>query len=317
MKLLLVVLAFAAAVAEPEADPLLLLNRGIYNYPLQTSHLSYRYINSPYNYPQHFIGKREAEAESDPALLLTRGIYNPYVSTLGYNTYNPYVSTLGYRGIYNPLRILGKREAESDPALVYTDGQFHTNVENLQKGIHLNKALSGGSLYNTFTPQYSSYFGYPYGHFIGKRDAEAESDPALLLTRGIYNPYVSSLGYNTYNPYVSTLGYRNIYNPLRILGKREAEADPALVYTDGVFHTNVQNLKEGINTDKVHPFGAVYNTVPLQYTTLQYSHLGYPYTHAIGKREADSQWGLTGYPYNTWGTTYPWGVRSGLVNRWW
>ena len=157
-----------AAEPEAESDPAVLLktnpyiynptfyNRGIFN-PYYSTGLTYAtptsYINPFYRF------KREAEAEADPAVLLktnpymygttlyNRGIFNPYFSTgVTYAAPTSYISPF-YRF---------KREAESDPNLVYTDGVFHTNVENLNKGIHLNKAMPYGSIYKTI-PTYNKF----------------------------------------------------------------------------------------------------------------------------------------------------------------
>merc|ERR1712012_894310 len=82
-----------------------------------------------------------------------------------------------------------------------------------------------------YVAPYTTYAGYPYvhhpvaTHFIAKREAEAEADPAVFYNayNGVYSPYVS-----TYSAYPYTTGYTGYtYNTpvVHALGKREAEAD--------------------------------------------------------------------------------------------
>merc|ERR1712115_506669 len=103
---------------------------------------------------------------------------------------------------------------------------------------------------------YAGYAGYPYAvaglksapcvnaanvpvpcagglHLIGKREAEAEADPALLYNAA----YPALYGAYTYavNPYVfgksaPCVNALNIPVPCAGKKKREAEADPALLY---------------------------------------------------------------------------------------
>jgi len=202
MKVFIVLALAAMALAEPESDPAY-LTYGTYGLPAYGTY-GYRPLVAPavstlgysnfYNYGlsgyygQRLI-KRESEPESDPALLYkTYSAYTPYYQrpilpavtksvVPAYSTYNYGYTTPLVSSVYglNPFyRSLYKREAEpeSDPELVYTDGQFHTNLRNLHKGVHLNKALPYGSIYdvqryavptvvkpavNSYQPTYSTY----------------------------------------------------------------------------------------------------------------------------------------------------------------
>merc|ERR1712083_1169525 len=114
MKMFVVLALVAVAVAEPEADPQLLLTGGS---PLLKSLYSpYRYVSRvptytalntyPYGYNSlpyvHSIGKRDAEAkaEADPAVVYHAGISPltgyPLLPVNTYSTVNP---------VYNPVPV--------------------------------------------------------------------------------------------------------------------------------------------------------------------------------------------------------------------
>ena len=87
----------------------------------------------------------------------------------------------------------GKREAEAeaDPALFY--GAYHgvpfgssTGLDPITQG--LDASTQGYAPY--------AHFGYGYGHlgYYGKRDADAEADPALLYAGYAGYPYASVYG---------------------------------------------------------------------------------------------------------------------------
>merc|ERR1712179_288244 len=74
-----------------------------------------------------------------------------------------------------------------------------------------------------------------YLHHYGKREAEAEADPALFYSAYHGVPFGSSTGQDpiTQGLDASTQGYAPYYHHSfygHYLGKREAEADPALLY---------------------------------------------------------------------------------------
>merc|ERR1711964_687989 len=95
--------------------------------------------------------------------------------------------------------------AEADPALLYAGYAGYAGVP-LAYGVGLKSA----PCVNAANVPVPCAAGYGLVHY-GKRDADAEADPALL-----YGAY----GYAAY-PYAA---YGHYY------GKREAEADPALLY---------------------------------------------------------------------------------------
>merc|ERR1711878_23914 len=106
---------------------------------------------------------------------------------------------------------MGKREseAEADPALVYTNAALTHPV------VH-NNVLAYNGLYNNFNGLYNynglvhsspvTYTtGYPYvnTHLMGKREAEAEADPALVYTNAaLTHPVVHN----------NVLAYNGLYN---------------------------------------------------------------------------------------------------------
>merc|ERR1711890_156703 len=103
MKLFVVLALAAAAVAEPEADPLLYkayrpwgygsLGYGVHH-PLATA--GHHVVGYPaFGYAGHYIGKREAEA--DPALLLRSNV-GSYYSGVGHSGVVPYTG-FGYSGV--------------------------------------------------------------------------------------------------------------------------------------------------------------------------------------------------------------------------
>jgi len=208
---LLVSLAIAAVVAEPEAKP----------------EADAQYYNT-YGY----------------------NTYSPYVSTYGAYPYSSYASSyvspytnFGYNRLY-------KREAESKPELVYTDGTFHTNVANLQKGVNNQYVKPYGAVYNTVPTvayqqpatvyaaapvaaayQPAAYAAAPAAYRLYKREAEAEAKPEAQFYYG------NTLGYSygsplSYTSAYSAYPYASAYSTYpyssygHFLGKREADAEP-------------------------------------------------------------------------------------------
>merc|ERR1712226_1220831 len=176
---------------------------------------------------KHTVLKREAEAEAeaDPTLLYTNGW------ATGYNGYPYAASTYGAWG-YNPYRrvvALGKREAEAeaDPALLYTNAwgmsPYMYGARPLAYAPYTHAAVAApltaaAPAVGTYSNDAGGYTGYPYAATtygawgynrvnpyynrvvaLGKREAEAEADPALL--------YRSAFGYapSVYTGY--TAGY--------------------------------------------------------------------------------------------------------------
>merc|ERR1719443_2405421 len=116
----------------------------------------------------------EAEAEADPAYL-----------TYGYPAYN------AFNGFYR--RHFYKRsadaEAEADPAYL-TYGLPAT----YNYGYHHAAVPAVSAVHSAYVAP--TYYSHPYNnvHYLGKRSAEAEADPAYL-TYG-YTPYAA--GYTPY-----------------------------------------------------------------------------------------------------------------------
>jgi len=189
---------------------------------------------------------------------------------------SPVTYTNGYPFVNTHL--MGKREAEAeaDPALVYTTGLTHPFGYN---GIHNYNGLYN---YNGFY-NYNPYSPFPDTHFMGKREAEAEADPALLYGNfyntgyhGVYNNGLYNHVYNapltyTHAPAVPVVkkvevtapvvtktavapvvsyGYPYGYN--HFVAKREAEADPLTVY-QAVPAVSAVHTAPVYQTPVVHP----------------------------------------------------------------
>jgi len=96
-----------------------------------------------------------------------------------------------------------------------------------------------------YVAPYTTYAGVPLvhhpvaTHFIAKREAEAEADPAVFYNAynaGVYSPYVSTYSAYPYTTAVAGYPYNKVYTTgytgytyntpvVHALGKREAEAD--------------------------------------------------------------------------------------------
>merc|ERR1712177_70032 len=165
----------------------------------------------------------EAKAEADAALL-----YGGYGYTgLGYAGLG--YAGLGYAGLgyagygypyagYGYGHYLGKRsadaepEAEADPALLY--GAY--GYTGLGYGGYRGLGYSANAGYPYTGYGYSAYSPYTFGHYLGKRSADAEpkaeADPALLYgaygyTGLGYAGYAGRLGYSASAGYPYLGGY--------------------------------------------------------------------------------------------------------------
>merc|ERR1712117_758009 len=243
------------------------------------------------------------------------GLTTPLVhsSPVTYTTGYPYVNT----------HLMGKREAEAeaDPALVYTNAALTHPV------VH-NNVLAYNGLYNNFNGLYNYNGFYNYnplvnGHYLGKREAEAEADPALLygnfyntgyhgVYNGVYNHgvYSAPLTYTHHAAAVPVVkkvevtapvvtktavapvvsyGYPYAYNT-HLVAKREAEADPLTVFpaVPAVSAVSAVSVVPAVST--------VYKT-PVVSATHGYS-LGNAYTYGHNAAFYNT------YPYNTYSGLY-------------
>merc|ERR1712013_208450 len=124
--------------------------------------------------------------------------------------------------------------AEADPALLYA------GYAGYPYGLGYGVGLKSATCVNAANVPVPCAAGYGLVHHCGKREAEADADPALLY--GAYAaavPFGSSTGLDpiTQGLDLSTQGYAPYayagypyaaYG--HYYGKREAEADPALLY---------------------------------------------------------------------------------------
>jgi len=163
----------------------------------------------------HYIGKREAEA--DPALL-----YNAYGYGLPYAGYGyglPYAAAAVAPALtYTVPKVETEVTATNLPVPVAVGGYKAVAGDNgeLKGAVHEVPALFGAPALNTqenegtsltvgtsavLTAKVTGYntVAAPAVHYIGKREAEAEADPALLYsTYGYGLPYAGYAGYAGY-----------------------------------------------------------------------------------------------------------------------
>jgi len=189
----------------------------------------------------------EAKADAKPWLAYSNLGYAGYPYAAGYSTYGayPYATYgLGYTGYTGyGAHFVGKRsaEAESDakPWLTYA------NYGAYGYAGYPYASTYGAYAYPSAVYSHAAYAApvatYAGAHFIGKREAEAESDAKPWLTYANYGNY----GYAGY-PYASTYGayaypsvYRHAayaapayttYGAAHLIGKRSADSEPESWY---------------------------------------------------------------------------------------
>merc|ERR1712098_102975 len=176
MKMFVVLALAAMAMAEPEADPQVLLNQhvtSINNVPVVQTPLVNTVVSNPTVYstvahsvapsvyhanvytPHVYLGKREAEAEPEAdAFYGYYGYARPYA--YGYRSYG-YPYRYGYS--------YGKRSADAEPE---ADAYYY--------GAYGYGAYSPYP-YGLYRPTYTTRWG---GYGKRSADAEAEADPALV-----------------------------------------------------------------------------------------------------------------------------------------
>jgi len=189
----------------------------------------YGYAGWPY---AHYLGKREADSDAD-ILIPGRA---PITSVGAFTTY-------------------------ANGAVVPTD----TPAVAAATSAHL--AARGTPALHTGLVAHVGYAGYPYAHYLGKREADSEADPAIhILGRA---PITSVGGLTTY-------------------------ANGAVVPTDtpAVAAATAQHLAAK-GTPILHDVAVA--------APVHYGYAGYPYAHYLGKREAESDadayYGVLGYGY--------------------
>jgi tetrahydromethanopterin S-methyltransferase subunit F len=211
MKMFVVLALVGAAMAEPEADPL--LYSGLAS--TYTHGLASPFVRSVYN-PVNTYGSVVA-----PVSTYRSSVIPAYTGYTGYTGY------AGYHG-------LGKREAEAEPeaeadpllysglASTYTHGLASPFVRSAYNPVTTyGSVVAPVSTYRSAViPAYNGYTGYTgytgYRHF-GKREAEAE--PYTIYSHPAYTGYTGYnrgySGYNTGYPLRSIhhgIGYSNLYN---------------------------------------------------------------------------------------------------------
>merc|ERR1712147_242865 len=158
------------------------------------------------------------------------------VPAVSYAAAYPYA----HAGVY-----YGKREAEAEP---WTVGQ-------IAAGAHVAEAIKDGRAHNVgvitnaaIAPVAAThvYSAYPYAHYpvayYGKREAEAEADPALVYSTGLVGAYPYAVGAHavTYAPFgvthSSNVGICTNVKGAVVPCRRKREADPALVYSTNPVH---------------------------------------------------------------------------------
>jgi hypothetical protein len=142
--------------------------------------------------------------------------------------------------------------------------------------------------------------GYRGGYRrYGKREAEAEADPQVFLTNGLYNSafYNNLYSTNAYTPYYSALTtYPYAWNYGRVYGKREAEDEETMDVEAKEMEAEPE-MKAMTYYPYYYGHQHYYNPVSyINYPVYAASHYYHPYTyttanyvHAIGKREAEAE----------------------------
>merc|ERR1711962_1072917 len=183
--------------------------------------------------------------------VLTSTTYHGGVKVAGF----PYTSVAApvvshaYAGY--PYAYYGKREAEAEPE-PWTVGQ-------IAAGAHVAEAIKDGRPHNVgvitnaaIAPVAAThvYSVYPYAHYpvayYGKREAEAEADPALVYSTGLVGAYPYAVGAHAvtyagaphavaHTPFgvthSSNVGICTNVKGAVVPCHRKREADPALVYS--------------------------------------------------------------------------------------
>jgi len=248
----------------------------------------YGYAGYPY---AHYIGKREADSDAD-ILIPGRA---PITSVGAFTTY-------------------------ANGAVVPTDTPAVAAATSAHLAARGTPALHTGYVHG--------YAGWPYGHYLGKR--EAESDPAIhvlgrapITSVGAFTTYANGAVVPTDTPAVAAATAQHLAakgTPIlhdtyatvahvgyagypfahygHYLGKREAESDAEAYYGVyglgyGLHHVPAVTSVGGLTT---YSNGAVVPTDPANLAATS-AHLAGKGLHYIGKREAEPYYGIYGaYP---------------------
>ena len=265
----------------------------------------YGYAGWPY---AHYLGKREADSDADilipgRAPITSVGAFTTYANGAVVPTDTPAVAAAtsahlaargtpalhtglvahyGYAG-YPYAHYLGKREADSDADILipgrapitsvgafttYANGAVvPTDTPAVAAATSAHLAARGTPALHTGLVAHVGYAGYPYAHYLGKREADSEADPAIHILGRV--PITSVGGLTTY-------------------------ANGAVVPTDtpAVAAATAQHLAAK-GTPILHDVAVA--------APVHYGYAGYPYAHYLGKREAESDadayYGVLGYGY--------------------
>jgi len=214
----------AVAFAEPEAD-----SQFVYSHVAGVP-----VVNGVYNtYAGHVV---------KPVVPVVNGVYNTYAGQVVSSVVKPVVPVVKAAvpavpvvKYMNPHHTEGmtKQGVPEDTDSVKLAKEQHKFAQQVEK---VNKVQ--------YVAPYTTYAGYPYvhhpvaTHFIAKREAEAEADPAVFYNayNGVYSPYVSTYSAYPYTTAVAGYPYNKVYTTgytgytyntpvVHALGKREAEAD--------------------------------------------------------------------------------------------
>jgi len=259
------------------------------------------------------------------------------------------VAGYGYAGYggWPYAHYIGKREADSDADILipgrapitsvgafttYANGAVvPTDTPSVAAATAAHLAARGTPALHTGLVAHVGYAGYPYaGHFIGKREADSEADPAIYIAGRA--PVISVGGLTTYangatvptdTPAVAAataahlaakgtpilqdvalahVGYAGYAGwPYgHYIGKREADSDAYLGYGYGlgygIQHVPAVTSVGGLTT---YSNGAVVPTDVnnLAATSAHLAGKGLHGVHLLGKREAEPYYGIYGaYP---------------------
>jgi hypothetical protein len=200
--------------------------------------------------------------------------------------------------------VSAEAEAEADASAQFYGGYGYAGVSPYAYRPYASAYYGGYSpLAYGYGGLYGAGYGYGYnaygygGHFIGKREAEAEPEADAQIALGYatlpyaYTPYhyapywyapaASSYQYKADPFHVESVSQSHPTAALHVVGKREAEAAPEA-------DAQIALAYAGLPYAYARPVGVA-------------AHPGYPYASAYEYR---SPQGLNAYAYRPWGAYY-------------
>jgi len=238
IRIAIVVCCAALAAAEAEADPALFYSsyghQGLY----QPGYSTYRFpspvrsYTAPLtsSYSSHYGFPAYQAGFAAPA---TVGAHQPY----GYAASGRYLANsvgavhIAKREAEAEPEAEAEAEAEADPSLFYNSFGHHNTPYNMAYTTPYTAPYNAYRYPTVYSRSYyqPSYNNFGYRSFYGKREAEAEADPAVVYGQhGLYNPAYTTYttGFPAMRSYAAPVssypayplssvysGYRNFFQP--------------------------------------------------------------------------------------------------------